>query len=137
MRSALSSTVDPMYVQKRYETLKNQKITTLPLIVESKITTLKVKDLLISLKKILGDILFSLAIRKRKVRAGKGTRRGRKYKKSQGVLLVIGKEEKLKTKVLDIVQVKDLGVKKLSEGGLGRLTLYTENAIKELGEKYK
>ena len=33
--------------------------------------------------------------------------------------------------------VKNLGVNDLAKGGLGRITIYTEEAIKELGEKLK
>ena len=31
----------------------------------------------------------------------------------------------------------NLGVSDLAEGGIGRITLYTEQAIKDLGEKLK
>ena len=49
----------------------------LPIIVESKITGLKTKEVLSSLKKILGN-LYSVALQKKKVRSGKGKSRGRK-----------------------------------------------------------
>ena len=46
-------------------------------------------------------------------------------------------EEVLKIKTFDVISAKYLGVTDLANGGLGRLTVYTENAIKEIGEKYK
>lgn len=137
LASAISATVDNKKVTKRYESLKNKKIDKLPLIAESKIASLKAKGLISSLKKILGKSLFELALKKKKVRSGKGKLRGRKYKKNAGLLIVIGNDENLKTGAIDVVKVKSLGVTDLAKGGVGRLTLYTEQSIKDLEEKIK
>jgi len=134
--SALSATADAKLVCKRYEKLKNKKIEKLPFVVESKFVSLKTKELISSLKKILGE-LYEVALQKKSVRAGKGKARGRKYKKNAGVLIVVGKDEKLKTKGVDVIQTSSLGVNDLAKGEPGRLTVYTENAIKEIGEKLK
>lgn len=134
--SLLSSTADGKEIAKRYSSLKNKKIENAPFIVESKISTLKTKELLESLKKILGADLFGLAIQKKNIRAGRGTRRGRKYKSNAGLLFVIGKDEKLKTTAFDVVYINSLKITELAKGGLGRLTIYTENAIKELNDKF-
>ena len=88
-------------------------------------------------KKIIGADLFEVALRKKTIRSGKGKLRGRKYKKNAGLLLVIGEREKLKTKQIEIVNVKKLGINSLAKGGMGRLVIYTENAIKDLGELIK
>ena len=135
--SALSATANAKNITKRYETLKDVKIDNLPLIVESKLTSLKTKQLITSLEKILGKQLFKLALQKKSIRSGRGKRRGRKYKKNAGLLIVIGKEEKLKSNSLEILKADKIGVTDLARGGAGRLTLYTESAIKELGEKLK
>jgi len=135
--SALSATTSPKEISKRYETLKDQKIENLPLIVESKLTSLKTKQLIASVEKILGKQLFGLALQKKSIRSGKGKRRGRKYKQNAGLLIVIGKEEKLKSNSLEILKADKIGVTDLAKGGPGRLTLYTEQSIKELGEKLK
>lgn len=135
--SALSATANPKKVSEKYSRLKNKKIENLPIITESKLLTLKTKELINSLEKILGKNLFGVALRKKSVRAGKGKLRGRKYKSNEGMLIVIGKNEKLKTKAFDVINVKNISVKNLAKGGLGRLTIYTEGAIKELGEKFK
>jgi len=137
LMSALSATTNEKIVSEKYDRLKDKKISKLPLIVESKISSLKTKDLLASLKKILGDVLFDVSLKKRKVRAGKGKLRGRRHKKNAGILLVTGEKEKLKTNVIDVKNVKELGVNDLAKGGLGRLTMYTEEAIKQIGEKLK
>ncbi len=134
--SALSATADKKSIENKYKRI--DKIDKeLPLIVESKLVSLKTKDLISSLKKILEKELFELVLKKKSVRAGKGKLRGRKYKSNAGLLLVVGEKEKLKTGAFDVVNVKKLGINDLAIGGVGRLTLYTENAIKYLGEKLK
>jgi len=135
--SAISATANEKNVSKKYERLKDKKIENLPLIVESKFISLKTKELIASLKKIVGKTLFGLALQKKTVRSGKGKLRGRKYKKNAGLLLVTGDNEKLKTNAFEVVNIKNLSITDLAKGGPGRITLYTENAIKELGEKFK
>ena len=137
LSSAISATANEKKIIKKYKRLKDKKIENLPLIVESKIISLKIKEIISSLKKILGKNLFELVLKKKAVRAGKGKLRGRKYKSNAGLLLVVGEKEKLKTNAFDVISVKNLGVKDLANGGVGRLTLYTEQAIKELENKFK
>ena len=135
--SALSASADEKKISKRYKRLESKKIEKVPFVVESKISSLKTKNLISSIKKILGKDLFEIAIPKKSVRKGRGKLRGRKYKSGAGLLIVIGDKEKVQTKAFDVVSVKNLSVDDLSRGGLGRLTLYTEQAIKDLGEKKK
>ena len=137
LKSALAATADEKLVSNRYERLRDKKISGLPLVVESKITNLKAKDLIASLKKVLGEVLFEVSLKQRSVRSGKGKLRGRKYKKNLGLLLVVGDKEKLKTNVIDVKDVNGLNVTDLANGGVGRLTMYTEEAIREIGEKIK
>ena len=134
--SALSATASKKYLMKKYSSIKEVKVENLPFVVESKISNLKTKELLQTLKNILGQDLFGISIRNRKVRSGKGKMRGRKYKKNSGLLLVFGEKEKIKTNIVDVVEARKLSVNDLADGGLGRITIYTEQAIKEIGEKY-
>ena len=136
LKSALSATANEKIVIKKYEKLSGKKITGLPFVVESKIVSLKTKDLLSSLKDILGES-FDVAAKKRKIRSGIGKMRGRKHKKNAGLLLVTGKDEKIKTNAIDVKNAKELNVTDLAKGGIGRLTMYTEKAVNELGEKLK
>jgi large subunit ribosomal protein L4e len=75
-----------------------------------------------------------------KVRAGKGKVRGRKYKTRKGILFVLSKESDLSKSARniagsDIVLVKNINVELLAPGTEpGRLTLFTESAVKELSE---
>ncbi|MBU0958940.1 MAG: 50S ribosomal protein L4 [Nanoarchaeota archaeon] len=135
--SAISATASEKYLKNKYKTLKNEKIKEVPFIVESNILNLKAKDLLSSIRNILGEKLFGIAIRKKTQRAGKGKMRGRKYKTNAGLLMVVGNKEKIKTGNFEIVPIERLGIMDLAEGGLGRLTIYTEEAIKDMGEKQK
>ena len=137
LMSAISATANSKELIKRYATLKVEKIDSLPLIVESKFVGLKTKELLSGLKKVLGKDLFGIAIKKKSVRSGKGKMRGRKYKSNAGLLFVIGKDEKVKTGAFEIIEAQNLGVSDLAIGGPGRLTVYTENAIKFLRKRFK
>jgi len=131
--SALSATANKKKMSKKYESVGTIE-KEMPLII-SEIPKIKIKELLSKMKKLLGEDLYSIAVRKKSVRSGKGKRRGRKYKSNAGLLIVIGKDEKLKTNAFEVVNAKNLGVTDLAKGGLGRLTLYTESAIKYLGER--
>lgn len=135
--SALSATANGSFISRRYETLNDKKIENAPYVVESKITNLGTKDLLETVKNILGETLFPLAIKKRSQRAGKGKSRGRKYKSTAGLLIVVGKDEKIKTSAFDVIEAQKLSVLDLAIGGPGRITLYTEKAVKELEDKLK
>ena len=133
--SALSATANSKEVASRYERLKDKKLGNLPFIVESKITSLKTKEFLSSLKNILGE-LFEVALQKKTVRGGRGKMRGRKYKKNAGVLIVVGEKENFKRKGVDIQKTNVLSVTDLARGGPGRIAIYTEQAINELNKKF-
>lgn len=137
IKSALGATADEKLVSSRYERLNEKKITGLPFVVESKIISLKTKDLISSLKKILGENLFEISLKKKSVRSGIGKLRGRRYKSNAGLLLVVGEKEKLKTNAVEVAGAKGLNVTDLANGGAGRLVVYTEGAIKDLGERIK
>ena len=62
--SAISATANEKEVQKKYTNLKNSEIKNLPFIIESKIISLKTKELIQSLKKILGNNLFEIISKK-------------------------------------------------------------------------
>jgi len=141
LASAFSATANKECLFSKYQRLKERdikEILELPVIVESKLASLKsTKELRSSLKKILGEDLFRVVSKKKKRRSGKGKLRGRKYKTNAGLLIVTGSDERLKTKNFETKGLGNLGIDNLARGGLGRLVVYTEQAIKELGEKIK
>jgi len=75
---------------------------------------------------------------KKKIRAGKGKTRGRKYKKKVGPLIIVSNECKLfKAGInipgVEVINVKDINTELLAPGThAGRLTLYTEASISKL-----
>lgn len=133
--SALSATANEKMITKKYERMNGQKISGLPFVVDNKIASLKTKEFLLSLKKILGEKLFDVAIKIRNIRSGKGKARGRKYKSNAGALIVIGKGEKTKSNIVDSKTTENVGVADLANGGAGRIVIYTEKAINDLREK--
>ncbi|MEK6917412.1 MAG: 50S ribosomal protein L4 [Nanoarchaeota archaeon] len=133
--SALSATAKAEIVASKYKRLEENKISHLPFIVEGKIASLKTKELISSVKKILGDDLFEVALKIKTQRAGIGKMRGRRYKSNAGLLIIVGNNEELKANVFEIKNLNSLSVNDLAKGGLGRLTLYTEQAIKEIDNK--
>ena len=134
--SALSATANKKFIEKKYERIENFK-KEVPFIVESEILNLKTKPFFESLKKILGEDLFLVAIKKKAIRSGKGKLRGRKHKSNAGLLIVVGKDEKSKTKNFEIISATKLDVTNLAGGSLGRLTIYTEKSLDELNERIK
>lgn len=128
---AFAATMNSELLKKRYSSIpSSSKIQ--GAVIES--LPSKTKDLIFALKNIFGDS-FNLTLKKKDVRAGKGKRRGRKYKSNAGLLLVIGSSEKnsfkgLEVKTLDEIQITDLYP-------LGRLTLFTQSALKEMEDLKK
>ena len=124
--------------REKYKTLSGKDFENkqLPFVVEDKVAESKVKDMNISLKNIVGENIFNVSLSKKSVRSGIGTRRNRRYKKTAGLLFVTSSKEKIKSKVFDSKDAKSLGVVDLAEGEPGRITIYTESAIKELNERF-
>jgi len=51
------------------------------------------------------------------------------------MILIIGKNENVKTGLFDVRKANELSVSDLAKGGLGRVAVYTEEAVKELENK--
>ena len=133
IRSALAATFSEQLVKQR-----GHKIEFLPSVIESKMESIsKTKDVeqMLQNLKLHGELARISVV---KVRAGKGKMRNRKYKTKKGPLLVVSKPCALQKAAenmigVDIALVTDLNVNLLAPGGLpGRLTLYSEDAIKRL-----
>lgn len=76
----------------------------------------------------------------KKVRAGKGTKRGRKYVKKKGPLVIVSKKCGLQKAArniagLDIVVVDKVNTEMFAPGAqAGRLAIWTKSAIEEVGK---
>lgn len=128
--SGFASTINENYIIRRYASLKNLKIK-FPVVLQTGFDSLKTKEAMKVFKEIFGTELENFLKRKH-VRAGKGKSRGRKYKSNAGILFVVGERERTKLNKFDVKKVRDVLISDLYP--LGRLCVYTEEAIKELGE---
>jgi large subunit ribosomal protein L4e len=136
IRSAVAATAKKELVLGRGH--KVEEIKELPIVVEDKIQEIKkTKDLVEFLKKI-GLEKELERIKKKKIRAGKGKVRGRRYKRRRGPLVVISEDKGISKAVknipgTDISYVNSLSVKHLAPGAhVGRLTIYTKSSIEKL-----
>lgn len=136
IRSAIAATSIKDIVSKRGHRVNGFK--ELPIIVENKFEDLnKTKDVLKFLIKI-GLEKELERISERKMRAGKGKARSRKYKNKVGPLFVVAREEKVRKAVenisgCDVCKVENLSVEKLAPGAdAGRLAIFTKDALEKL-----
>jgi large subunit ribosomal protein L4e len=137
IRSALAASVDKEIVASKGHIIPENY----PFVITNDIEKLeKTKEI----KTFLEKAGFKNEIKRsavKKIRAGIGKLRGRKYKTKKGPLLVVGAECKLTKSAqnlpgIEIVQIKNINCELLAPGKqLARATLFTENAIKELKEK--
>lgn len=134
--SAISATAIIEWVKKRGHKLG--KIKDLPIIIEDKLQEIKkTKDAKSILTKLNIDEDLKRAEAK-KIKAGVGKTRGRKYKKKKSALIVIKEDKGIKKALknvpgIDIATVKELNAELLAPGGdPGRLAIYTKSAIEEI-----
>ena len=131
LKSALIGTFDARALEKKF--VRNMNVGGL---FGKEILNVKTKDFLKAMKSVFGDS-FDSVMRKKSIRAGIGKMRGRKYKSNAGMLFVVGNEEIMKRKGIEVARVDDLTVKDLAPNGVaGRLVCYTEKAIEEIGGKF-
>lgn len=123
----LASTFNSELVKKHYSSLNSPASSS---VIEE--LPSKTKDFLSALKNILGEA-FSIAMKKKVIRSGKGKMRGRRYKSTSGLIVIIGKNEKAKLSGVDVKSVSSLGV--MDFYPFGRLALYTKKAIEDISNK--
>jgi len=136
IRSAIAATLSKELVGKNHIIPDNY-----PFIIENKLESLKkTKQVRDVLKKIgLGKELERVS--EKTIRSGKGKKRGRKYKTKVGPLIIVSKDCALLKAARNIaginaIIVKSINVKTLApSANPGRLTIWTQDAIKELENK--
>lgn len=139
IKSAIAATILKDVVKKRGHKIGE---ISLPIIIDDSIDTL-------SKTKQVVELLIKIGLEKemergkiKKVRPGKGKMRGRKYKKKKSVLFVVDKNSSLVKAAKnipgsDVCLAKDINVNVLAPGAHpGRITVYSESAIKKIGEIY-
>ena len=137
VRSAIAATTNKALVEARGHVVDG--IAEVPIIFEDKFEDItKTKDAVKALESV-GLKKDLTRGRVKKVRAGKATSRGKKYKRRKSVLVVVSKGGKALQNVpgVDVMTAGHVDIEKLAPGSkAGRLTVYTASAIKQLGEKY-
>jgi len=140
--SAIAATAYRYFVVMRGHRV--DKVSELPIVVTNDFEELKrTSEVKEALKKLglWGDV--ERAHRGIRVRAGRGKMRGRRYKKPKSILIVIGENKGVALAArnlpgVDVVEARNVNVELLAPGGHpGRLTLYTESALKVLEERFR
>ena len=134
IRSALAAVMQSELAQKRGHRVPEGY----PFVVTDNITDLeKTKEA----EKVLQTLGFSEELERasqKKIRAGKGKARGRKYVKKRGPLIVVPETCSLQKSAanipgVDVTIVKDLNAEMLAPGSVpGRLTIFTKSAIDQI-----
>ncbi|MBU0457095.1 MAG: 50S ribosomal protein L4 [Nanoarchaeota archaeon] len=137
IRSAMTATLNKCLVEKRGHKVPVDY----PFVLNNDIENMeKTKDV----EQVLIDLGFQDELKRsllKKIRAGLGTMRGRKYRKKKSVLIVTGGKCALSKAAknlsgIDVVEAKELNAELLSPGTMsGRVTLWTENAVKKIAEE--
>ncbi len=138
IRSALSATVIKDLVKQRGHIVPDNY----PFIIDSKIEkTAKTQDAIKALEN-LGLSTELERVSKRIIRAGKGKMRGRKYKRTRGILVVVSEKcpfEQAAENIpgVEVARVLQLNAEMLAPGcHIGRMTFFTDAAV-ELLDKSK
>jgi large subunit ribosomal protein L4e len=134
IRSAIAATAVKELVKKRGHKFEKE----LPIVVEDSLQAIsKTKEFVEFLKKISLEKELE-RIKEKKIRAGKGKMRGRKYRIKKGPLVVITEDKGIGKAVknipgIDICRVENLSAEALAPGAqAGRLTIFTKSAIEKL-----
>jgi large subunit ribosomal protein L4e len=136
IRSAIAATIDKDYlIKKGFSSLDK-----VPLVVEGLEKLSKTSDA-IKLFKTLGLENEIKRASKKTIRSGKGTMRGRKYKKVKGPLIVVSKKDSSDMACnnlagFDISNVNSLNVDILAPGATpGRMIIWSLDSIKKLDKE--
>lgn len=137
--SALAATANPARVGMRGHKIPEEL--TVPVILENELENIaSTKEAVALLERIgLSDEL-ERARQGRRIRAGRGKMRGRKYRNRRSVLVVISENCSARRSFanitgVDVSTVDSLNVETLAPGGMaGRLTIMSESALSKIGE---
>jgi large subunit ribosomal protein L4e len=133
LASAIAGTFDVKSLEDKYAI----KVSNVSVVVDDSVVKSKTKDFIEFLNKVFGEVSDKL-LKEKKVRAGSGKSRGRRYKSNAGLLFVISSDERMNRSGVEVVKAKDLKIANLAPNGKpGRFAVYTEKALKEIAEVWK
>lgn len=137
--SAIAASANKSLVMKRH-VIGNDAA--LPIVVVNDFSSLsKTRDVVKALKAIGVFSDIESAKSKRKIRAGKGKKRGRKYKRKKSLLIVTKDNSRVyraarNLEGVEVCEVRNLNAELFAPGTVpGRLTVWTEDAIKLIEER--
>jgi large subunit ribosomal protein L4e len=142
IRSAVAATANQEIVELRGHQLEN--VPQVPMVVDDELCNVrKTKETREIFKKLglMDDVIRSKE--GKKIRAGRGKTRGRKYKTPKGPLLVVGEDKGISLAArnhpgVEVVVVDNLNAELLAPGTHpGRLTIYTPSALQKLGDLFQ
>jgi len=136
VQSAIAATSKKELVLTRGH--KAEKLGSLPIIVEDGLESItKAKEI----EKILENLGLTEELertKEKKIRAGRGKMRGRKYRTKTGPLIIVAEDKGIRKAAqnlmgVEVTKVNALNAEKLSPGAHGaRLTIWTESALKKV-----
>ncbi|KXB09356.1 50S ribosomal protein L4, partial [candidate division MSBL1 archaeon SCGC-AAA833K04] len=136
-RSAIAATIDKNLVTSRGHVL--DEVEEFPIVVEDELEEIKkAQEVEEFLKKIGFEGDLKRAKEGRKIRAGKGKMRGRRYRQPVGPLLIVGEDHGIIRAAQNIPSVEATTVEKVNAESLApggdpaRLTIWTRSAIEKL-----
>jgi len=139
-RSAVAATADAELVAERGHEFDDD--VELPVVVDDEFEDLvKTQDVLAFLEALGLDADIERAEEGRTVRAGQGTLRGRKYTEPSAVLFVTSSESGPSKAArnlagVDVATAREVNAEDLAPGAhVGRLTVWTQSALEEVGER--
>jgi len=142
LASAIAATAVPALVLAHGHRIL--KVPQFPLVLDDKVGQISKTREAVSLLKRFGaydDVLR--CVKAKKIRAGKGKLRNRRYKLRKGPLFVVNDESVSLTRALrnipgvNVVHVKRLNIRHLAPGSqVGRFAIYTEAAFRELENQF-
>lgn len=138
--AALAFTASPEHVRSRGHRVPDGLST--PIVAEDGLESVRRSREVVAFLRALGLGEELERTSERGIRAGKGKRRGRRYKRRVGPLLVVSRDEGISRAAsnvpgVEVVLAKDLSVLHLAPGGHpGRLTVFTVSALKEIERRF-
>jgi large subunit ribosomal protein L4e len=138
IRSAIAATADAELVADRGHEFDDD--VELPLVVSDEFETLvKTREVVALLESLGVHADIERSDENKKVKAGRGKTRGRKYTRPKSILFVTTDEPSKAARNLpgaDVVTADNVSAEDLAPGThAGRLTLYTESAIEEVADR--
>jgi large subunit ribosomal protein L4e len=138
IRSAIAATADPELVAERGHQFDEDL--DLPLVVSDEFEDLlKTKEVVSFLEAVGVHQDVERSENNRKVKAGQGKLRGRKYTRPKSILFVTSEEPSKAARNLagaDVVTASEVNAEDLAPGThAGRLTVFTESAVEEVADR--